>query len=89
MRWRHQRNEQGISIDGYGYTRRCIENASEFRNGLLRGEVIVVDEKLVAFTFGGQIKPNIESIFRSRDCRPRLFAAAQLHVERARYPIFQ
>lgn len=62
-RWRRQRTEQGINIDGYGYTRRCVENALEFKNGILRGEVIIVNEKLVAFSFGGLIRPNVESIF--------------------------
>jgi hypothetical protein len=63
VRWRRERTLQGANIDGYRYTRRCIENALEFKNGLLRGEVIIVDEKLVAFSFGGLIGPNIESIF--------------------------
>lgn len=62
-RWRRLRAEQGIDIDGYGYTRRCVESALDFRNGLLRGEVIVVNEKLVAFSFGGPIRPDIESVF--------------------------
>jgi hypothetical protein len=62
-RWRRLRTEQGINIDGYGYTRRCIENALDFKNGLLRGEVIVANEKLVAFSFGGRIRLDIESIF--------------------------
>lgn len=61
--WRRERTSQGINIDGYGYTRRCVENALEFKNGLLRGEVIVVNEKLVAFSFGGLIGPGIESVF--------------------------
>lgn len=63
VRWRRERTSQGINIDGYGYTRRCVENAFEFKDGLLRGEVIIVNEKLVAFSFGGLISPNIESIF--------------------------
>ena len=62
-RWRQVRTAQGANIDGYRYSRRCIENAAEFKNGLLRGEVIIVGEKLVAFSFGGLIGPNIESIF--------------------------
>lgn len=63
VRWRRERTSQGINIDGYGYTRRCVENALEFKNGLLRGEVIIVNGKLVAFSFGGLISPDIESIF--------------------------
>lgn len=63
VRWRHERTSQRANIDGYRYTRRCIENALEFKNGLLRGEVIIVGEKLVAFSFGGLIGPNVESIF--------------------------
>jgi hypothetical protein len=62
-RWRQQRTEQGINIDGYGYTRRSVENAHKFDKGLLRGEVIIVDGKLVAFSFGGLIRPAFESIF--------------------------
>ncbi len=63
VRWRSERTAQGADIDGYRFSRRCIENVAEFKNGLLRGEVIIVDEKLVAFSFGGLIRPDIESIF--------------------------
>ena len=52
-----------MSIDGYGFTRRCIENAPHFESGILRGEVVTAGEKLVAFTFGGYIAPGVESIF--------------------------
>jgi hypothetical protein len=62
-RWRRQRNEDGVSIDGYGFTKRCIENAPHFEDGILRGEVAIAGEKLVAFTFGGCIAPGVESIF--------------------------
>jgi hypothetical protein len=62
-RWRKRRKDQGLDTDGYGYTRRIVEHASEFRNGLLRGEVVVIKEKLVGFSFGGQITPNMECIF--------------------------
>ncbi len=63
IRWRRERTSLGINIDGYGYTRRCVENAAEFKNGLLRGEVILVGGKLVAFSFGGLINSRTESVF--------------------------
>jgi hypothetical protein len=62
-RWRQRRKDQGVETDGYGYTRRIVEHASEFRNGILRGEVVLIEEKLVGFSFGGQITPNMECIF--------------------------
>jgi hypothetical protein len=62
-RWRARREEQGINIDGYDYTRRGIENAADYGNGLCRGEVITLDDKLVAFSFGGPISQKVESIF--------------------------
>ena len=33
-RWRKRRKDQGLETDGYGYTRRMVEHASEFRQGL-------------------------------------------------------
>lgn len=62
-RWRRRRNEDGVSIDGYGFTKRCIENAPYFDDEILRGEAFIAGEKLVAFTFGGYIAPGIDSIF--------------------------
>lgn len=62
-RWRKRRSEQGVDIDGYGYTRRIVENAAEFNHGMVRGEVVFLDEKLVSFTFGGQLTPDMECIF--------------------------
>lgn len=62
-RWRKRRKDQGLETDGYGYTRRIVEHASGFRSGLLRGEVAVINERLVGFSFGGQITSNMECIF--------------------------
>lgn len=63
VRWRKRRNDQGLETEGYGYTRRIVEHASEFRNGLLRGEVAVINDRLVGFTFGGQVTPTMDCIF--------------------------
>jgi hypothetical protein len=62
-RWRKRRSDQGLETEGYGYTRRIVQHASEFKNGLLRGEVVLIKEKLVGFSFGGQITPDMECIF--------------------------
>jgi hypothetical protein len=62
-RWRARREEQGIPIDGYGYTRRGVENVAHYGKELCRGEVITLDDELVAFSFGGPISPGTESIF--------------------------
>jgi hypothetical protein len=62
-RWRKRRKDQGLETDGYGYTRRIVEHASEFRHGLLWGEVVLIKESLVGFSFGGQMTPNMECIF--------------------------
>lgn len=62
-RWRKRRKDQGLETDGYGYTRRIVEHASEFRQDIIRGEVVEINEKLVGFSFGGQITPEMECIF--------------------------
>lgn len=62
-RWRKRRSDQGLETEGYGYTRRIVEHASGFRNGLLRGEVVFIKERLVGFSFGGQLTSAMECIF--------------------------
>ncbi len=62
-RWRQRRDDQGLKTEGYGYTRRIVEHASEFTDGLLRGEVVFVGERLVGFSFGGRLTSSMECIF--------------------------
>ncbi len=62
-RWRKRRKDQGLETDGYGYTRRIVQHASEFRHDLIQGEVVLIKERLVGFSFGGPITPNMECIF--------------------------
>jgi hypothetical protein len=62
-RWRDRREEQGIPIDGYAYTRRGVENVALYGKDLCHGEVITLEDRLVAFSFGGPISPGMESIF--------------------------
>jgi len=64
VRWRRLlRDEKRVEIDGYWYTMRCLEHAADFQAGLLKGEVITVDDRICAFTFGGRISASYASIF--------------------------
>jgi hypothetical protein len=63
-KWRrHLRDDRDIEIHGYGYTVECIRNAFAFKDGILRGEVLAIGERCVAFTFGGRIRPQTGSLF--------------------------
>ncbi len=63
-KWRqHLRDDRDIEIHGYGYTVECVRNAFAFKDGVLRGEVLELDGRCVAFTFGGCIRSQTGSLF--------------------------
>jgi hypothetical protein len=63
-RWRSRmRDDLGIEISGYHYTRNSIAHALSFSNDVMKGEVILIGDKLSAFTFGGQVTQELGSIF--------------------------
>lgn len=63
-RWRRfLRDDRNIRVVGQNYQRNCIVNALSFGDEILRGEVILVDGRLCAFTFGGKITSAFGSLF--------------------------
>jgi ubiquinone/menaquinone biosynthesis C-methylase UbiE len=63
-RWREVLlNQKGIEVTGYGYTKSCLENAFSFKGKILKGEVVVIGEKICGFTFGGPLSATHGSIF--------------------------
>ena len=62
-RWRAGLRERGVRIGPYRhYTRICLANANAY-GSLLRGEIIELDERIVAFAFGGPITQETGSVF--------------------------
>jgi hypothetical protein len=63
-RWRDVLlNQKGIEVDGYGYIKRCLENAFSFKDNILKGEVVLIGEKICGFTFGGPLSATHGCIF--------------------------
>ncbi len=61
--WREKQLSEGKSIEGYYYKKASIHNANKFKDGLLRGEVILFDGKIQGAIFGGEIAKDDVSIF--------------------------
>jgi hypothetical protein len=61
--WRARLEEKNIVPNGYRYTRRCLERASDFPREMLRGEVAEVDGRIGGFAFGGPINRSWGSLF--------------------------
>lgn len=65
-RWRrHYRSTHG-SAGGTGTSKRAIELAARLPATVLRGEVVLLDGRVAAFVFGGEIRPGVASIFDTR-----------------------
>lgn len=63
-RWRrHLVAEKGMDIEGFSYTCSSLDYALSFKDNLLKGQVIIVEDILRAFTFGGKITSSHGSIF--------------------------
>ena len=65
-RWSQQHHETHGTTGGVGITRRTIELAATMPTDDLRGEVIFMEGKLVAFAFGGEIRPGLASSFERK-----------------------
>ena len=62
--WRNTlEKEKGIKIGGYGYTNNILKYAVEFDEEILKSQVVVIDGRIRAFTFGGKITSTHGSIF--------------------------
>jgi hypothetical protein len=65
--WKQQHQEAHGTAGGAGVSKRAIELACDPRNTDLRGELVFIDGKLVAFAFGGEIRPGLACSF-DRKC---------------------
>ncbi|MFS4438920.1 phosphatidylglycerol lysyltransferase domain-containing protein [Paracoccaceae bacterium GXU_MW_L88] len=62
--WRALLKERGVKLGPYrSYARNCLANASGLGPEVIRGEVIEMDGKIAAFTFGGPIDPETTALF--------------------------
>ncbi|HEY7763865.1 MAG TPA: hypothetical protein VIB38_02650 [Aestuariivirgaceae bacterium] len=62
--WRRfKENERSVRVTGRSYMRSCLLDALSFRSNLLIGEVILINDRLCGFAFGGQISRNYGSLF--------------------------
>jgi hypothetical protein len=65
-RWRsHHRQVHGTG-GGASISRRALQLAALFGDTDMRGEVILLDGRLVAFAFGGEISPGVGCIFETK-----------------------
>lgn len=65
-RWRRHYSSLHASAGGTGTSKRAIELASRLPESALRGEVVLLDGRVAAFAFGGEIRPGVASIFDTR-----------------------
>lgn len=62
--WRRVlRDERNIQVSGQAYMRSCVIDALSFENGILQGEVVLQNDRLCAFTFGGKLTPTYGSLY--------------------------
>ena len=65
-KWRkHHRDTHG-TMGGVGTTRRIINLAGKFRSPDIHGEVITIDNTLVGFAFGGEIRPGVGAFLEAK-----------------------
>jgi hypothetical protein len=65
-RWRRHYRSTRASAGGTGTSKRAIELAGHLPETVLRGEVVLLDGRVAAFAFGGEIRPGVASIFDTR-----------------------
>ena len=60
---RHLQNDRDIEVSGFTYMRSCVEDALAFADGIIKGEVITINDRICAFSFGGGITPAYGSLY--------------------------
>lgn len=65
-RWRRHYRGTHASAGGTGTSKRAIELAGRLPDTVLRGEVVLLEGRVAAFAFGGEIRPGVASIFDTR-----------------------
>jgi hypothetical protein len=66
QRWRAHHRETHGTMGGVGTTRRIIDLAGRFAAPDIHGEVITIDNKLVGFAFGGEIRPGVGAFLEAK-----------------------
>jgi hypothetical protein len=70
-RWRAQHRERHGSAGGYGSSKRIIDLAGKLPESALTGQVVIIEDTLVAFSFGGNIHSGMACSFE-RKCETQL-----------------
>jgi len=65
-KWRRNHRERHGTLGGVGTTKRIIDLAGKITSPDIRGEVIMIDSKLVAFAFGGEIRPGVGAFIEAK-----------------------
>ncbi|MCP4007645.1 MAG: DUF2156 domain-containing protein [bacterium] len=66
VNWKKAHREAFGSSGGAGTSRRAINFVGTLPESILRGEVVFVDGRLVAFAFGGEIRPGLACSFERK-----------------------
>jgi hypothetical protein len=62
--WRRLlRDERNIQVSGQAYMRSCLIDALSFEDDILQGEVVHLNDRLCAFTFGGKLTASYGSLY--------------------------
>jgi hypothetical protein len=79
-RWRVNHRERHGSAGGYGSSKRIIDLAGHLPNDALTGQVVFIDDNIVAFSFGGKIHSQLACSFE-RKCETQISGLTyfQLH----------
>jgi len=62
-RWRADCIEKGVTTTGYYYKRSCIQNAHQYIEGTIIGEVLLVDGTIQGVCFAGVVNPKYAICF--------------------------
>jgi len=64
--WRKAHRTSHGTLGGVGTSRRAIDLAARLPEDVLRGELIYIDGRLAAFSFGGAIRPGLAAFFERK-----------------------
>jgi hypothetical protein len=65
-RWRSEHKKRHGTAGGYGSSRRIIDLAGKLPEHALTGQLVLIDDKVVAFSFGGHIHSGIACSFERK-----------------------
>lgn len=65
-RWRKHHRETHGTLGGFGTSKRLLDIAGKLPERDLCGEVISIDDEIIAFGFGGEIRPGIGAFLEAK-----------------------